>query len=341
MKKIRELLQKPIYTAIGGFLIGLIIGLPLLGWLIWPVKWYDAAPVHLSEYWQKQYLCAAVESFGKTGDTNLAKARFEGLGKNGAKALELVGNTCGNGDTTLMQNFKTAIGSTTVTTSSTGQSAFPTPTTSAKTKTSSTSNIWLLVILCLITLAVGGALFYFFVLRNRKLGSNTRPTQVTQETPHSENHAVLAEVPQNGDQPISQFMTTYVLGDDLYDDSFSIDSPTGEFLGECGVGISETVGVGDPKKVTAFEVWLFDKNDIQTVTKILMSKHAYSDATIKQRLMSKGELIVVEPGQQVLLETASLQLEARIVDASYGQGALPDGSFFDRLTLELNVWQKI
>jgi hypothetical protein len=44
--------------------------------------------------------------------------------------------------------------------------------------------------------------------------------------------------------------------------------------GECGVGISETIGVGDPKKVTAFEVWLFDKNDIQTVTKVLMSAHA-------------------------------------------------------------------
>jgi len=158
--------------------------------------------------------------------------------------------------------------------------------------------------------------------------------------PEPESHTA-SEQAASGDQPISQFMTTYVLGDDLYDDSFSIDSPTGEFLGECGVGISETIGVGDPKKVTAFEIWLFDKNDIQTVTKILLSKHAYQDNNIKQRLMSKGELILVEPGQQILLETATLQLEAKIQDASYGQGALPDGSFFDRLTLELNVWQKV
>ena len=48
-------------------------------------------------------------------------------------------------------------------------------------------------------------------------------------------------------------MTTYMIGDDLYDDSFSIDSPSGEFLGECGVGISDTIGVGDPKKVTALK----------------------------------------------------------------------------------------
>lgn len=135
-------------------------------------------------------------------------------------------------------------------------------------------------------------------------------------------------------------MTTYMAGDDLYDDSFSIDSPSGEFLGECGVGISETIGVGDPKKVTAFEVWLFDKNDIQTVTKVLMSHHAFEDPTTMQRLESKGEPVLSEPGKRVVLETATLVLEARVVDMNYGKGAQPASSFFDRLTLELAVWPK-
>ena len=142
------------------------------------------------------------------------------------------------------------------------------------------------------------------------------------------------------DQPVAQFMTTYMAGDDLYDDSFSIDSPSGEFLGECGVGISETIGVGDPKKVTAFEVWLFDKNDIQTITKVLMSTHAFNDPAINQRLASKGEPVLVEPGTKVLLETATLTLEARAVDLGYGSGALPPESNFDRLTLELAVWPR-
>ena len=56
--------------------------------------------------------------------------------------------------------------------------------------------------------------------------------------------------------PMHQFVTTYVLGDNLFDDSFSIELAAGEFLGECGVGISEAIGVGEPKRVTAFEVWL-------------------------------------------------------------------------------------
>jgi len=137
-----------------------------------------------------------------------------------------------------------------------------------------------------------------------------------------------------------QFMASYRLGDDLFDDSFSIDSPAGEFLGECGVGISETIGVGEPKKVTAFEVWLFDKNDIQTVTKVLMSAHAFVDAGIRQKLETKGELVQAEPGNQTILETATLRLVARIVDMGYGQGALPEGSFFESLILELAVWAK-
>ena len=119
-----------------------------------------------------------------------------------------------------------------------------------------------------------------------------------------------------------QFMASYKAGDDLFDDSFSIDSPSGEFLGECGVGISETIGVGVPKKVTAFEVWLFDKNDIQTVTKVLMSAHAFNDPAIRQKLEAKGEPFQANSGGQTILETATLRLVARVVDMAYGQGAI-------------------
>jgi hypothetical protein len=139
---------------------------------------------------------------------------------------------------------------------------------------------------------------------------------------------------------MAQFMSSYQLSDDLFDESFSIDSPAGEFLGECGVSISETIGVGEPKKSTALEVWVFDKNDIQTVTKVIMSAHAFADAAIRQRLEAKGEPFLAEKGGQAVLETATLRLVARIVDMAYGEGALPEGSFFEKLILELAIWQK-
>jgi hypothetical protein len=135
-------------------------------------------------------------------------------------------------------------------------------------------------------------------------------------------------------------MTAYVMGDDLYDESFSIDTQGGDFLGEYGVGISETIGVGDPKKVTALEVWLFDKNDIKTATKVLMSAHAFNDTNLRSRLEAKGELVMLEPQGQIILETATLQLLVTVNDLEYGVGALPEESYFERVTLELAVWPK-
>ena len=54
------------------------------------------------------------------------------------------------------------------------------------------------------------------------------------------------------------------------------------------MGISETIGVGDPKKVTALEVWLFDKNDIQTVTKVVMSDFGFEDGELRPEIVCKG-----------------------------------------------------
>jgi len=98
--------------------------------------------------------------------------------------------------------------------------------------------------------------------------------------------------------------------------------------------------VGDPKKVTALEIWLFDKNDIKTATKVIMSQHAYNDVSIRSRLEPKGELVLVEPQAQILLETATLQLLATVVDLEYGRGSMPANSYFERITLELAVWPR-
>ncbi len=58
------------------------------------------------------------------------------------------------------------------------------------------------------------------------------------------------------------------------------------------------------------------------------------------RLEAKGELIQVEPQKQVTLETETLQLLATVVDLQYGDGSMPDKSYFERATLELAVWRK-
>jgi hypothetical protein len=197
----------------------------------------------------------------------------------------------------------------------------------------------LLPVLCVVVLLLAAGLVFLFIYRNRVSGpapaTSAMPVQEVTRQPSWPGY-----VEEAGEAPMVQFMASYKLGDDLFDDSFSVDSPAGEFLGECGVGISETIGVGEPKRVTAFEVWLFDKNDIQTVTKVLMSAHAFLDESTRSRLAAKGEPVLIEPGTESVLETQTLRLVARVVDMSYGEGPLPDHSFFDRAILELAVWPK-
>ena len=138
-----------------------------------------------------------------------------------------------------------------------------------------------------------------------------------------------------GQPPLGHFFTIYQWGEDTYDESFSIETPMGEFLGECGVGISETNGTGEHDKVTAFEVWLFDKSDIRTVTKVVRSDYAYNDENLRAKLASKGEAVLAQPGSPFTLETSSLQVRVDVSELLYGEGELAPQSFFQKLTVEL------
>ncbi len=359
MEKIKTLLQRPLYAGLVGLVIGLIIGLPLLGWGLWPVKWKDADASFLREDLKKQYLCMVIDSYAVNQNMELVKARIDSLDTDLIKNpglfdnLQSVGCAYSGSDPAVVFLKSTLLAGVSTGEQPVEATQIPLPTETTVKKTTKSSTV-LLSLLCALFFLIGGALVYIFFIRNRKKGT-AQPVSPEAEGDYLEEEGLpvneaeyappaagkssaVSATPTDG--PVAHFMTTYVIGDDLYDDSFSIDDPSGAFLGECGVGISDTIGVGDPKKVTAFEVWLFDKNDIQTVTKVLMSSHAMNDPLIRQRLASKGEPILVEPGQQILLETATLQLEARVIEQVYGQGALPSGSFFERLTLEIAVWPK-
>src|SRR5262249_42616741 len=139
--------------------------------------------------------------------------------------------------------------------------------------------------------------------------------------------------------PVVRHVSIYNPGR-AYDDSFSIEDAAkdDEFLGECGSTISETIGVGDPEKVTAIEIWLFDKEDfVRTLTSVFVSEHAYNDPALRSKLEPKGELVVAKPGAILKLDTNTLRLQARIVDMAYGTGPLPPNSYFDKMTIEIQA----
>ena len=187
--------------------------------------------------------------------------------------------------------------------------------------------------LLLVVLALG--IIAMFVVRMRKRRQAAPAPQAAEETPEWLSTLHPEEADQATLPALGHFVTSYALGNDTYDESFSVETSAGEFLGECGVAISETIGVGDPDKVTAFEVWLFDKNDIRTVTQVLMSEHAFNDPELRASLAPKGEAVLAEVSTPMVLETATLRLDVLVTEMTYGAGSLPPNSFFDRLTIEL------
>lgn len=325
---IKNLLKNMRVVLILGVVLGLLLGL-ILGWGIWPVQWTNATPEVLRADLQEDYMRMIIESYNRTGDIDTASRRWDNLGPASGPTLARVQADPGYLDPNAVQTFSGAIQAV--------KGPIQAPAGQEQPAASSSGNLVLYgsIIVVLGLLAVGG-LYLFRLLRK-----NTGPVTAVMQAAEASRQAERTDFQSLGlAPPITQTMTTYVLGDDLYDESFSIDTGGGEFLGEYGVGVSETIGVGEPKKVAALEIWLFDKNDIKTATKVLMSEHAYNDPNIRARLEPKGELIVVKPQEQVLLETATLQLLATVVDMEYGVGAAPGKSYFERITLELAIWPR-
>lgn len=329
--KILDLSKKPLIIAIVAFLVGAFFGLVVLGWGIWPVEWKDADPSLMYQDYAVDYLRMVIDSYQLKPDEFVALERYQAMGALGPKTIEILLQSNDEIERVRVENFSNLMDASAV--------LYPA---SAKTSVEEISIMGKIAIIVIILCLVGVVGFfivkYFKPLLARAQRQQPKSNQGISPIDQAQltNYEALGEEP-----PIAQFMTTYVMGDDLFDDSFSIEGQSGEFLGECGIGISETIGVGDPKKVTAFEVWLFDKNDIQTETKVLMSEHAFSDPPTFQRMEAKGEPIIIEPGKQVVLETKALQLVTLISDMKYAEGPLPEKSYFDRLTLELAIWPKI
>ena len=323
--------KKPVVAAILGAVAGLIVGL-IIGWGIWPVQWTDATPEVLRADLQADYMRMTIDSFRVNGNQALAIQRWDDLGKAAPGAFSTVVQDPQGLDPVSITNYQQVI--------TTARGAVDVGSADAGGESGlSTSAIVISVAgILILAVIVFGA---FYLLRN-----------VFRFKPRGEASAAMhaADVNRQAERtdfqslglapPVTQTMTTYIMGDDLYDESFSIDTQGGDFLGEYGVGVSETIGVGDPKKVTALEVWLFDKNDIKTATKVLMSAHAFNDPELRSRLEAKGELVMLEPQGQIILETATLQLLVTVNDLEYGIGALPPESYFERVTLELAVWPK-
>ena len=316
--------QKPQVLAFGALVIGLIVGL-VIGWVIWPVSLSSVAPVDLHTGYRDYYLSMVANEYSVTRDLNLAKTMLGAdhdrwSSKDIAVALKNLAKTRAN---------KAQIEALAADVAASAPVAKPVGGTN-----------WLVVLCSAVALLLLIAAFIAILLPRLRGGGAPKEQTLAVRSAQGSKPVEATAWAGEAEKPLAQFVTTYEIGDDRYDTSFGIETASSDFLGECGVGISETVGTGSPDKVTAFEVWLFDKNDIRTVTKVLMSEFAYGDQALRTKLAPKGEPELARPDVAIELETATLKVRARVVDMEYGVGELQPRSFFNKLTLELAAWSK-
>ncbi len=323
--------RKPLLIGVGaGLVLGVLLGM-LLFWQVWPVKWTNANTYDLAPEARAAYVQLVADAAKVDRDYARAAKLFEGwfpeekqqAFADAAKAYQDTGRTDKAQD---VQDLGLILQVPTET--------LPAPEAPAGLieRLREPCLVFVLVLLALVLAALG-----WRILSKRR---NAQAEGSPEETFRPVKSKIDAgEAQEMGTPPATRhWVTTYRAGESAYDESFPIETESGEYLGECGVGISEMLGA--PERVTAFEVWLFDKSDIRTVTKVLLSEHAYSDETLRAKLAAKGEIMLAKVGVPFALDTTNMQVQAQVTELAYDEeDELPKG-VISKLTIELNLETK-
>jgi len=337
----------PKLVPVGILLLGVILGFIWTYWLS-PNIYINAEPVNLGDSWKQEYVKQVAWQFSASGDQGNATAQLSGLGNAKDVLAEMLNNGTLANDPNLGPRLQAL-----------APFAANNPAQQAKISGGLlNSNTTPFLCLVLLAILVGGPVVLFAIvpfsavvalLPGRRSHGPTTVVEGQEKQRREAQQAAAAALQQAAPapqavgvqgEPVTRSMSTYLLNDDTYDDSFAIETSAGKFLGEMGGGISKVLGPEKPKKVAAFEIWVFDTIDTRTMTKVLASEYAFNDPGTRQELSAKGELVLAKPGAIVTLETQSLLVQARVIDLSYGTGNTPPNSFFDRLTFELSAWPK-
>jgi hypothetical protein len=358
---------------VAGLVVGCLIGWLAIGWGLWPVQYVgDAYTYELNENEKSQYVAAVADSFNLTGQVEVARQRLNGWtveekvnalarlfadyqaqGKMqeaeriadlaaemqriegwdpvlvGQQASLVASQFSQEGATDKAQSVSTFA-------STLGGAADAPPPASVASPAPSVPQAQIPVVgrvgnllrLCGVLFLVLVFVLLLLFLRRRRRGK--RP--VVRKTAE-------AEWTGAGPPPLLQKTSNYNLGMDNFDQSFAIETEDDEWLGECGVGISESLGDGTPRRVTAFEVWLFDKPNTRTVTKVLMSDFANGNEALRNKLSARGDPVLAAPGGTFTLETPALTVEAQVVEMEYGDGS-PEFSYFNNLKVSLTAHRR-
>jgi len=358
---------------IAGLIVGCLIGWLAIGWWLWPVEYVgDAYTYELNQAEKTQYVAAVVDSYNLTGQLGVVQQRlnawtveeknrvlamlfadYQSQGKMqeaeqvvelamelqraegwdpavvSQAASQVAAEYAEQGEpqkAQLASVFASELGATVVVSPGTEVSA--TPPSGTPVPTQAGASVRALLPVCGVLTLIALVILAFLALRRRR----PRPRPVAEEP--------RVEWTATGPLPLLHKASSYKLGMDSFDESFAIESESGEWLGECGMGIAEALDGAAPRRVTAFEVWLFDKPNTRTVTKVLMSEFANDNEALRNKLSVRGEPVLAVPGATFTLETPALIIEAQVKELEYGEGP-PVAGYFRNLSLSLIVNRRV
>lgn len=181
---------------------------------------------------------------------------------------------------------------------------------------------WLYLLCCLVLIFL--IVLIIYLLGKRRAKAPTRPP---------------VEWEGEGPAPLKVWSSTYELGQDTYDEFFTIETEDNVFLGECGMAIMDAVPNTSPKQVLSFDVGLFDKTDITTRSQHLMSEYAYNDETLRMKVDAnpQAEPVLAEPGKTFSFESSAMRVEGKIEEMEYGEGG---NKYFSKLKVRLHLFVK-
>ncbi len=73
--------MKPLFWLVGGLVVGVVLAL-LIGWVLFPVEYYDTPPSKLRADYRKEYVHLVALSYQVEGDLKRVRWRMEALSPN-------------------------------------------------------------------------------------------------------------------------------------------------------------------------------------------------------------------------------------------------------------------
>jgi len=168
------------------------------------------------------------------------------------------------------------------------------------------------------------------------------PTEVDYAPGPVVGGAGFAPAPVLSETLVGTFHAAYDHGDEQFEESFDLSAPAG-FLGDCGVTVAERLGVASPSPVVAFLVWVFDREDLNSANKLLLSPLAfYSNKIVRDKLANQyGQPSLVEAKEGTFeIKTSALRTEIEVRNLQFAPLEDIPGGYFQHVELTFRVYHR-